>query len=460
MHRLLVCVAFGSGVLITTGFAQSWESQSIGQGGSLGNSIDVVREGLNFYGLSVFAGYSTSATPFGQGQFSPGAAALNSDETYGVSASAGWQRHREKGSFSIRYSGGYSGMVHYSDANGYSQSLTLGADRKLGPKWHLSLTASGQDATLAEELNEPTSVSVISQLSSDFDNFAAAFGLGSYTTAQAASAILGAPVVQSPIRALLLGNKIVNYSGNLGLTYAYSRHLSFHAAAFGAGGESRSAAYDGVPATNYVLPQSYGGDIGASWSYSPSPRTDLGVSLDANRLQNHFQTGYTGTATASAGRKMGPHWFTRIYGGGTYSDITQQASGTPTTRQAVGGGALGVKTYDNTFVASYDRSVSDAYGSFIGTYSTISGTWRRHIPGTKMSMFASYGEQQVSNTGFESFSGWTASAGVSEYLTNTTSLNAQYVYFKTGGNYLGTASTFSVQSVRLTMSWFPQSVPR
>src|SRR5580693_5504121 len=186
MHRSFVCVAFGSAVLITTGFAQSWESQSGGLGGGLGNSVDAVREGLNLYSVSVFAGYSTSANPIGQGQLNPGVAALNADESYGVSASAGWRRHREKGGFGIQYSGTYSGLVHYSGGNGYSQTLSLGADRQLAPKWHLTLSASGQDLTIAEALNEPTSLSVTSQLSSDFDNFAAAFGLGSYTTSQAA----------------------------------------------------------------------------------------------------------------------------------------------------------------------------------------------------------------------------------------------------------------------------------
>jgi hypothetical protein len=357
----------------------------------------------------------------------------------------------------MRYSGAYTGMVHYSDADGYSQSLSLRADRQLSPKWSFSLSATGQDATLMQVLNEPSAVNVTSPLLSNFNDFAAAFGLGSYSTAQAASMILGAPVLQTPLRTLLLGNKVLTYSGNGGLAYAYSRHLSFHASSFASGGQNRSAALDGVPQTNYVLPRSFGADAGMSWSYSPSPRTDLGFNVDANRLQNHFQNAYTSTATASVGRKMGMHWFSRIYGGATLTQVTQQLSGTPETRQAVGGASIGIKTYTDSFVASYDRSAFDTYGSIVGTYTTLSGTWNRRRPGSRLSTFASFGEQQVSNTGFESFSGWQASGGLSEHLTATTTLSAQYVYFRTAGSYLGTSSSLSVQSVRLSMSWSPQA---
>jgi hypothetical protein len=348
-------------------------------------------------------------------------------------------------------------MVPYSDADGYSQSLFMYMDQKLSPKWSVSLTATGQDATLLQVINEPSATTVTSQSSSNFNDFAAAFGLGSYSTAQAASTILGAPVLQTPLSALLLGNKILTYSGNVGLTYAYSRHLSFHASGLASGGQNRSPEQDGIPQTNYVLPRSLGADAGMSWSYSLSPRTDVGANIDANRLQNPFQNAYTSTATASLGRKMGMHWFSKVYGGVTFTQVTQQLSGTPETRQAVGGASIGIKTYTDTFAASYDRMASDTFGSIVGTYTTLSGTWNRHRPGSRLSTFASFGEQQVSNTGFESFSGWQASGGLSEHLTSTTTLSAQYVYFRTAGSYLGTPSSLSVQSVRLTMSWSPQS---
>jgi len=154
---------------------------------------------------------------------------------------------------------------------------------------------------------------------------------------------------------------------------------------------------------------------------------------------------------------MGMHWFSKVYGGATLTQMTQQLSGTPETRQAVGGASIGIKTYTDTFVASYDRLASDSFGSIVGTYTTLSGTWNRRRPGSSWSTFASFAEQQMSNTGFESFSGWQASGGLSERMRDNTTWRAQYVYFRTVGSYLGTPSSLSVQSVRLSMSWSPQS---
>jgi hypothetical protein len=421
-----------------------------------GNHLD----GAHLYEVSIFSGYSTSANPLAFGALTPPSGALNADVSYGASAAVGWEHHREKTNFSVRYSASYSGLIHYSNANGFSQWLNLGVSRKLASKWSVNLSASAQDATLVEVLNEPSALSVSSQLSADFNDFAAAFGLGNFSTSQAASMILGAPVVQAPLRALLLGNKILSYSGSTGLQYAYSPHLSFHASAFGSGGQNRSNSLDGIPATNYVLPHSLGAAAGVSWSSSLSPRTDVGVNLEGSRLHNGFQDAYTATATASVGRKMSPHWFARVYGGGTYTDVTQQQSGSPVSRQAVGGASLGYKTYQNTLVGSYDRSASDAYGSVIGTYQTASASWTWRRPGSRLSTFASYGKQQVTNTGFESFSGWEASAGGSEQLSANTGMSAQYVYFKTGGNYQGSPSSFSVQSIRVTLSWSPETIRR
>lgn len=450
MYRMLSYIAVALGVLAPTCHGQALVDQL--------NPLGTGQEGARLYEVSIFSGYSTSAFPFGAGQVpTTGGNTLGSDVNYGVSAVLGWQHHRERTNFSIRYSGAYTGMIQYSGADGYSQTLSLHADRQLSPKWSVSLTATGQDATLLQVLNEPSAAVAISQISSDFNTFAAAYGVGGLSTAQAASTILGAPVIQTPISALLLGDKVLTYSGNVGLNYAYSRHLSFHASALASGGQSRSPTLDGVPQINYALPRSLGADAGMSWSYSPSPRTDLGVNVDVNRLQNPFQSAFTSTATASVGRKMGMHWFSKFYGGATFTQVTQQLAGTPETRQAVGGGSIGIKTYTDTFVASYDRMASDTFGSIVGTYTTLSGTWNRRLPGSRWSTFATVGQQQMTNTGFESFSGWQASGGLSERLRDNTTMSAQYVYFRTTGSYLGTPASFAVQSVRLTMSWSPQS---
>lgn len=416
-------------------------------------SVGTENQGAGLYQLGVFAGYSTSANPYGAlGQYAPGVASLGADENYGANAILGWQRHGERSSFSARYSGTYQGMAHYSSANGYSQSLTLGGNRQMSEKWSVSLRASGADNTVIQLLNEPTAVSVTSQLPSNFDDFAASFGIGSFSTPQVASSIQSAPVLQTPLSALLLGGQVLTYSGSLGLDYAASPHLTFHVSPVVEGGQDLSSSQSGF--ANYLMPFSYGGNAGMTWSYSTSPRTQIGFNLQGMDTQNRYQGSYGGTATASLGRKMGTSWFLRMYGGATLMWISEQFVGAPQTHNIVGGGSLGVKTYTGTFVASYGRSEADSYG-FLGTSTTASGSWSQHHPGSSWSTSATFSQQQLRNTGFESLSGWQASAGLSKRLTEHIEMRGQYVYLSNSGSYLGSAARYSVQSVRLTMSWLP-----
>ncbi len=348
-------------------------------------------------------------------------------------------------------------MARYSNANGFSQTLAISASRKLSPRWNLNFSASGQDATIVQFLNEPSAASVLSQLPSNLNDLAAVSGVGNFSTPEAASAILGAPLVQTPLQALLLGGKMLIYSGGAGLTYAYSRHLSFHLSSSASGGQDRSGGQDGIPPTNYAMPLSFSGGGGMNWSYSPSPRTDLGFNVDALRIQSRYQNSNLETTTASLGRKMGMHWFLKAYGGGTLTQMTEENSGPRKTLQAVGGGSIGIKTYSDTVTVSYDRSASNSYG-LAGTYTNFSGTWSRTLPGSRFSTFASFGQQQINNTGFESFSGWQASAGFSRSLAPGLGLAANYGFFKSSGDFLGNASRFSAHSVRLSMNWSPQRI--
>lgn len=452
MPRVLRHIVIAASLLLPAGQAQSVLDQT--------TSSNAGGEGTGLYSISVFSGYSTSPYQQGLGQaIPPGIGQLGPDENYGASAVLGWQHRREKGGFAARYSGSYTGLVHYTNGNGYSQSLSLSADRTLSRKWSTRFSAYGQDATLIQFLNQPSAISVTAQAPSDFNDFAAAFGLGSFSTAQAASEILGAPVVQTPINSALLGNKVLSYSGTMGLNYAMARHVSVHLESLASGGQNRTEGQSGPALTNYVLPFTYGADGGVSWIYSPSPRTDLGADLSSNWMHSVLQASYTETATASVGRKMGMHWFFKVYGGATLTRITEQLYGTPRTRQGVGGASLGAKTYAGNFVAKYDRTASNTYG-IAGTYTNLAGSWNHQHPGSRLSTFASVAQQQIRDTGFESVSGWQASAGFSVTTSEKTSLSAQYVYFTMAGNYLGTPTKLSVQSIRLSMNWSPGLVAR
>jgi hypothetical protein len=412
--------------------------------------------GFRLYGVSLFAGYATSPDPLYSLPSGPGA--LGPDENYGASVAVGWELHREQKNVAIKYSGTYLGMAHYSGLNNYSQNLSFTASGKLSPKWSWSVSGSGEDDTLAELLFEPTALSATAQLPTNFDDFAAAMGLGQFSSAQAASTILGAPVLQSPLQTLVLGAHVLSYSGQAGLTYSYSPTLSFHFSGGWAGYQSLPGSQSDAAQLANAIPRSTNATADMGASYSLSPRTDVGLDVQENRQQDQYESAYISTATASLGRKMGSHWFARVYGGESIIQLTQQTYGTAGTRELVGGGSIGAKTYTQSFIVSYDRTAFDEYGFAAGTDTDVMGTWNWHHPGSRWSIFTSFGEMQMRNNGFASISGWEGNAGLSERLTDHTSLSAGYVYLSSGGSYVGNVNNISFQGVRVSLNWSPQLV--
>jgi hypothetical protein len=416
--------------------------------------------GIHLVGISVYSGYSSNALP--QVGYSVGSTAqgggLGGDESYGATASLAWQLRREKTNASILYTGTYGGMVHYSGVDGYSQMLSVSASRLLSPKWTLSFSGNAQDSTIAQYLFEPGPLGVITQLPTTFDDLAAAFSAGQFSNAQAASLLTGAPLTQAAGRSLLLGNRVLSYTGQAELDYAASSRLHFHFASFAAAGQNRLGSGQetgGSPVV--VMPRSIGANAGGGFSYSLSPRTEIGIDVTADHTVSHYQSVYLGNAVASFGRKMGEHWFLRLMGGGSYGIVTQEELGTPETRQIVGGGSFGFQTSANTLVASYNRTGSDEYGLAVGTVTMMSGAWNWRRPGSRWGAFASYGNQQTRNAGYVSVSGWQVSSGITSQLNPHTTVSLQYAYLRSVGTYAGTFNNIGIHSIRLSLGWAPQS---
>jgi hypothetical protein len=417
--------------------------------------------GIHIVGVSVFGGYSTSAYPQAGINLglAPGVANLGGDTTYGASASVGWQLHRAKTNVSVLYSGSYGGEVRYSNLNAYDQSLSLSANRMLTPKLTFTLTASGGDNSLAQYLFQPSSLSVLTQTPATFDDLAAAVAVGQFSNSQVASMLTGAPLMQLPGRTVLAATRILSYSAQAGLEYALSSRMRLHFAGFAAAGQNRLAGdQQNTAPANYVMPRSLGANAGIGMTYSLSPRTDVGWDVSANRTVNHYQSAYVTSATASFGRKMGMHWFLRMQGGGTYTDITEQTIGRAKASQIIGGGSLGFQTHAHTLTATYNRTATDNFGFAVGTITMTSGAWNWRRAGSRWGLSASFSQQQTRNAGFASLSGWEAGGGIVTNLNSHMTLSGQYVYLHDGGDYAGVFNTFSVQSVRLSLGWAPQSV--
>src|ERR1039458_9511057 len=146
-------IAILTGLMAVAGDAQSLMDQV--------NFKSVAVGGFHLYGVSAFTGYSTSVFPLGLGQTAPtGTQDLGPSINYGVSASFGWQLHREKTNLSMIYSGTYTGVARYSDLNAFSHSLSVTASRQITTKWTFTLAGAAQDSTLAEYMYQPSALSV------------------------------------------------------------------------------------------------------------------------------------------------------------------------------------------------------------------------------------------------------------------------------------------------------------
>lgn len=414
--------------------------------------------GLRFYGATVFTGWASSANPLtaagAQSVVTSGAPVLGPDENYGVTASVGWQYHRQRTDISVMYSGSYQGLAHYSDLNAYSQSLAATFSRSLTPKWRFTLSASGQDSTLAQYLFQPSTS--LAEAPSSFNDLAAAASIGQFTSNQIAAMLTGSPILQSPASNLLMGNRILSYSLQASLQYRVSSRLRFNFASFSAGGQNRNEGQAYALPNTIALPRSLGLNAAVGFSYSLSPRTEVGINVDGNRIDNLNQKAYSTDVSASIGRKMGMHWFLEARGGGSQIQVIEQSYGSPKTRNIIGGGSIGFRTYRHSLVGSYDRNSSDTYGFAVGTIVLYAGTWMYHAPGSRWTLFSTYSQQQIRNTGFLSLSGWEAGGGLTERLSDRVSLSTQYMYLSNTGTYQGSLTNFAVHSVRMSLGWNPQ----
>jgi len=443
MRELLSYIVIAAGVASPVCWGQGLFDQL--------NFRNAQKAGFDIYGVSLFYGYSRyGETTTGQPP---------SSNNYGGSFSVGWQHHRTKTDSSILYSGTYGGLVRYPEFNRYSQSLSLSVSRQIAPKWMGSISASGQDYSLSESLFQPSSLSVTSQMINSFNDFAAAFGLGHFSTSQIQSLFQNV-YLESAIRSGLLGGRVLSYGGQASLNYAYSPHVHFHFDAFANGGQQLGDVEGAAVQTNYAMPRSFGGDAGIGFSHSFSPRTQVSFDVSETFTHNRYQEASVSTSTASFGRKMGSRWFLRMYGGGAYSQFLQQSAGQAKTLQAVGGGSLGFQMLTHTLTATYDRMANNAYGFSVGTNTNLMASWNWHRRGNRLSLFSSFGQQQQRNTGFLSISGWQAAGGFSENLGAQTTVSVQYVYLDSTARYPANLYNITTNSVRVSLSWSPHPTLR
>jgi hypothetical protein len=423
------------------------------------------RGGFQFYGVSAFMGYSSSAYPLAavsQTNNQVDISSIRSTTNYGGSTGIGWHHNRERTNFSAGYRLSFNGNTRYSSVNGLNHVLSLNGAHRIGTKFTVSFSGSGSLTSLVHVLQQPSSLGLISQLPLTINDLAASASIGQYSSVQASSLVGAASVIgNSPVRTVLLGDRVLTYSANVSGSYSISERLQLYFGSFTAAGQNRSTS-----GQNYIMPRSIGVNGGLGFSYSVSPRTSVGAGLSVTRSANIYQTSISTSLTANVGRRMGLHWFLSGNGGYSYTIFTQQLYSSATTRLMIGGGSIGYKFRAQTVMATYNRSASDVYGYSTGVSSNAISGWNWRRPGTWWGVTASGGQQHSGQNGYSNIDGWHGTAGFNFILSNQAVVSLSYGYSQSEGTFLrafsgsNTLTTqtnrIKVQSVRLTIGWSPQ----
>jgi hypothetical protein len=404
--------------------------------------------GVHLYNVTTFGGYSTSAALPGA-VTGIGANLLGPDFNYGASVAVGGQHHGVRTNTIFMYSGTYMGMTRYTELNSYNQAASLGFSRALSTKWTVDLSGAAQDTTLAQFLFQPPNLTVISNLYASFDDLAAAFSVGRFSNAQVATMLTGSPILDTPARNLLLGNRILSASFQASLVYAHSSRLSFRFASFAAGAQRVKGIQSGM------IPSSKGMNGGVAVSYALSTRTEIGVNVDASRIHNAIQRTSVFSAMGSWGRKMGPRWFLRLSGGAAYTR-PDAPNNHLSSVMAIGEGAIGFRTLRHTVVVSANRSATDHFGIAATESMTGGGTWSWRPAGSWM-VFSGFMHQRFNDAVYQNLSGWRSITGASRPLGAGLTLSAEYSYMFGTSLYLGTIGDRSIHGVRVSLSWSPAS---
>lgn len=427
------------------------------------NPMNASLPGVHLEGVSVYSGYYSSGAPTGfevpvSNAFLPGASAMA-----GVAATFGGSSSGEKSTSTWSYSPSYFNLFYgnnqFSNNGSLNHRLSVNATRKLWGKWTLSASVNGYLANLEQMFFNPSVFSSVASLPTNFDDLAAAMLAGKFTDAQLASLLTGAPLQASAQQGYLYGNRIFNAAATVGLSWAPSERTSVSMVAMG----SRMQSVNGVGTIGgssggsgqTLLPQMTTAGVSVAWSYSLSPRTQIGVTASVNRIFSRIQQGYTSNGNFTIGRTMSRRWFVQGTGGVGKLNYSQQTYAAPAAVQYLYGGSLGFKTTTQTFLVSYNRTLGDVYGLGSGSTSSAMGAWNWRRPGSSWSLMADAGYQELNNLTFQNTRSWLGGAGIARSLGQHLFVSAQYMYFQLPANLKTVGVESSENGVSVGMTWSP-----
>src|SRR5262249_32176474 len=170
----------------------------------------------------------------------------------------------------------------------------------LGPRWKVDGSAVADVSNITDSLFRPSIFRQAADLPQGFEEIATAILGGSLSNQDLAAMLTGTPVLDSPTRTIFFGNRLFNASLHAGLSFQKSSRFSLrlygralHTQTLGSG-----APKDTLP-SNYLTSKFNSGTAGMGLSYSITPRTQVGTSVETQRIFSRDQDVYATTGIAS-----------------------------------------------------------------------------------------------------------------------------------------------------------------
>ena len=352
------------------------------------------------------------------------------------------------------YTPSYTGRLRFAAWNALNHSAAFNAARRFG-KWNLSFSAGADLSNLSEYLFSPTVFASVAAVPVSFNDLAAAVLTGTFSNAQLASLLTGAPLVESPARNLFFGERMFTSAVQTSLSYAPSPRLAITFSGSANRTQHLSDTQAGATQSNYLIPKTTAASAGLTVSYSRSARTQMSVSVSSSRVASSIQDVYTTTTTASLGRTMGRRWFLQVGGGIGVMNPVRSTYVLPIKPQPVANASLGYRTLSHTFLGSYSHEASDSYGLGASSTSSISASWRGRPPRPVLRIRTTGWQQLAGGAAYANSSGWRAEGGFGKSLGNHLALFTQCVYIRYSQQQ-ASVPPLSQTALRVSMIWNPE----
>jgi hypothetical protein len=424
------------------------------------DSAALPKGGLQIRSVSVNGVYYSNGLSLDIGTFQPGLVNATPDLGAGANIVLEWTRFTERSTFSLTYSPSYIGRVRYTSLDALNQAFSLNLSRKLASRWHFGFSAAADISNLGGYLFSPTTLGNVASVPANFEDLTAALLTSKFTgNPQLGVTLTNSPLVESPLRVLVYGQRMLTASAQASLSYSLSPRL---AVSFKGGADRTQHLSDPqVPGGTsfYLIPATTLESASIGISYSLSPATQVGGSISTDRVRYGSQNFYTTTSVGTWGRALGRHWLLQLLGGvGVTTFVAPSLNTFPTEPHPIVSGTLIYKTGEHTLMGSYARRTSDEYGFGASTTSSADATWRWGRHGRPWWVESNFGWQQLYGSGVSNISGWRVTAALNQRLTPHLVLRTQYAYLGFGGGLQMAGSHFSQNAVRFEVTWISRPV--